>query len=459
MEINPRNLYKDYTKKIIDKDSLIKQLIALIENSRNIHIRIQSIRIIGQLDLSSNDYLIKPSKLYHILENLLISDSNDQIRNEAAILLNKYYKKISLSPMKWALLHDESPECLKTIHASLIEIIGELERSNDEETVSILKNELFSIDDKDFKINIHQYITFGNKKFLTKSKITEILINFFTIVYLRKIFWRLKYRVINSRVVELDFSFKVLTKLPEALKFLKSLKRLTLKYNQILEIPDWIGELTSLEYLNLNINNVPKLPNSFSNLHHLNELLLWKNELETLPEGIGNLTQLRKLNLRLNQIKKLPNTLTNLSNLVELDLHDNRLQILPESITLLKSLEKLNLSWNILHELPDSIQYLSSLKILDIERNELRSIPSSFGNLSSLEVLNLSENQLVELPETIGRLNSLRILNLSRNELKYLPHTLSSLQLLEELYLVDNPLEEIPSTLRKLEDNGLKIFI
>ncbi len=459
MEISPKNLYKDYINNIIDKDFLIEQLSGLIENSRNMQIRILSIRILGQIELNSNMISEKPfNSLFHFLENLLVSDSNELIRNEAAIILNKLFKKRTLLPMKWALIHDESPKCLETIHQSLMEIIQELEDSNKEESYLILKNEVLAIEDKDFKITIQHNLNRKNDSFFLKSNLIKILRNYFTLLFLKKAYWRIKYKVKDALIVELDFSFKVLSKIPDALKFLKFLRKLTLKYNQILNLPEWVGELTSLEHLNLNINNINKLPNSISMLTHLEELSLWKNELEVLPEAIGSLEKLKKLNLRLNQLNHLPHSLGNLIQLKDFDLHDNRLKHIPESISNLGSLEKLNLSWNLLEQLPESIYKLSSLKVLDLGRNELKMISSSIGYLHSLEILNLSENKLVKLPETIGKLASLKILNLSRNELKVLPDTIGSLSSLKELYIVDNKIESISSDLRKLEMNGLQII-
>ena len=455
MEVSPKDLYKDYIDNIIDIESLIEQLSSLIENSRNLNIRIQSVQTFGRLNLTSNNFLIKSQNfLFHLLENLLISDSSEIIRNNAAIILNKIFKTRSLTPMKWALLHDESPLCLETIHKSLMEIINELDKSNNDESYSILINEVNAIQDSDFKISIQNY----KKGQLTKPILIKILINYFTLLYLKKTYWRIKYRLKDARVVELDFSFKVLNKLPSALRFLQALEKLTLKYNQILKLPEWIGELSSLNHLNLNINNIAKLPNSISMLNELEELSLWKNELEKLPDNFGKLTNLKKLNLRLNQLSSLPEIIGNLTNLKQLDMHDNRLSSLPRSIKHLQSLEVLNLSWNLLEELPEEIYSLSSLRVLDLGRNEVKMISSSINRLKSLEILNLSENKLTFLPSTIGNLHSLKILNLSRNHLVSLPSSLFLLPLLEELYLVDNEIEEFPLDVHDLEKRGLKII-
>lgn len=455
MEVSPKDLYKNYIDDVIDMESLIKQLSSLIENSRNTNIRIQSIQTFRRLDLNSHFFLVKYRNiLFHLLENLLISDSSELIRNEAAIVLNKLFKRRSLTPMKWALLHDESPLCLNTIHQSLMEIIEEINKINEQESYSILKSEVYAIQDKEFRIPIQNY----KKEQLIKPILLKILINYFTLLFLKKAYWRIKYQLRNTKVVELDFSFKVLNKLPNALRFLQSLEKLTLKYNQIMKLPEWIGELSSLIYLNLNINNITKLPNSISLLDNLEELSLWKNELEELPENFGNLTRLKKLNLRLNQLATVPEFIGNLTSLKHLDMHDNRLSSLPKSIKYLQSLEILNLSWNSLRALPEEIYDLSSLKVLDLERNELQMVSKSINRLKSLEILNLSENKLSSLPSTIGKLNSLKVLNLSRNNLANLPSSVFSLPVLEELYLVDNKLEEFPVDIHELEKQDLKII-
>ena len=455
MEISPKDLYKDYTNDLIDAESLIEQLSSLIENSKSNQVRIQSIQTFGRLNLKSDNFQVKSQNIvFHLLENLLISDSNELIRNEAATILNQLFTIRSLTPMKWALLYDDSPLCLESVHKSLMEILDELNKANEEDSYSILKSEVSSIRDKEFKITIQT----NEKELLAKPNLIRTLTNYYTFLFLKKVYWRIKYKVKNATIVELDFSFKVLSRLPPALRYLQSLEKLTLKYNQILQLPDWIGELTSLTDLNLNINNITKLPSSISMLGHLEELSLWKNELEELPENICNLTHLKKLNLRLNQLTNLPELIGNLTELKHLDMHDNRLSSLPKSIKHLKSLELLNLSWNLLKELPEEMYDLYSLKVLDLERNELKTISPLINRLKSLEFLNLSDNKLNSLPSTIGNLNSLKSLNLSRNQLVDLPRSILSLPLLEELYLINNEIEEFPLDLQEFEKRGLKII-
>ena len=148
-----------------------------------------------------------------------------------------------------------------------------------------------------------------------------------------------------------------------------------------LDIPESIGNLTSLMSFGLEYNNLSSLPESIGNLTNLVGLLLHHNELTSLPESIGNLT-----------------------NLTGLDVDNNQLTSLPESIGNLTNLTRLLLPVNQLTSLPDNIGNLTNLTDLYLFSNNLTSIPESIGNLSSLELLWLQNNQLTNLPESICNL-------------------------------------------------------
>ena len=443
----------------MDNQSAVQQLITLIENSSKIKYRLESLRILRKISSNYEKYGGKRDFLISFFENLLISDTDEIIRNEAALILCQDYKDKALNPMSWALHHEESQLCLQTIFNSLIKLIEDLTSIKEPIAKLIMVHEIKQISDKDFNIGFEILKSVRGTSDFTLRDLADILINYYAIVYLKKSFWRLKYRIEECKIIELDFIFKGLTKLPSAIKHLTYLKKLILRYNQITELPDWIESLHALESLNLNVNNINKLPTTIGSLSHLTELMLWKNELHDLPDSICSLHSLKYLNLRLNQIKRLPYDLGNLINLIELNLHDNKLNEIPESISSLRSLEKLNLSWNLLESLPSSISNLISLKSLDIERNELVQIPISIGSLTSLEILNLGDNKIEKIPETIGNLKKLRILNISRNRLTSLPKSLDHLENLEELYISENKLDINSNFLQNLKNKGLKIYL
>ncbi len=453
----PSKILEKFRDKRIDKRSALEQLLALIENSSSFKIRLKCIKIVSEIWKLNEKTASLSENIFNVFENLLISDSNEIIRNAAALFLSSNFNDKAYKPMKWALHNDDSQLVLETILNSLVGFLCILKKQDSKSIKPFLLQELQDIVDIDFKIKIQIYIQVSSHKDPITDYIT-ILMNYFALTYLKKVIWRLKYEIEDCRVTQLDFIFKNLASFPEALKNLTSLKKLIFRYNQLTHLPNWIEILNDLEYLNLNVNNINHLPDSFGHLGSLKELYLWKNELSNLPESFSNLSELVILNLRLNNITSLSESFGKLIKLKELNLHDNKLLIIPVSISNLKSLEILNLSWNEITTLPASIGYLPLLKDLDLERNELCELPASMGNLKSLISLNLKDNKLKTIPETFRFLKNLRYLNLSQNELQILPISITSLINLEELYISGNKFTKTPECFEILEDNGVRIF-
>ncbi|MFX1468117.1 MAG: leucine-rich repeat domain-containing protein [Promethearchaeota archaeon] len=452
MEINPSKIYEKYIKNELDKQSATELLLSLAEGSNNANIRVESIKKLGLLGSIGKN-------TYKFLEYLLISDSNEAVRNASALILKKLFLDKALEPMKWALIHEESTFCLKTIHKAVIEIINNLVKNQNHFTELQLLEEVKKIRKKDFRLGFELMCESKDIKAILKSELADILINYFTTLYLEKTYWRLKYKIEKCKITKLDFIFKGLTSIPKLIKNLSSLRVLILRYNQLVFLPNWISSLKSLESLNLNVNNLKCIPESIGDLKTLKELYLWKNELKEIPKSIGKLQNLQILNLRLNQLKNLPNTIGNLLSLRELDLHDNQLKEIPPSIQYLNKLEVLNLSCNFLKTLPRNLNFLNSLRILNLERNEIINLPKNIGDLLSLEILNVSDNKLETIPESIGNLKSLKYLNLSRNNLVTIPTSIESLYSLKELYLGDNEFQETQETLKILRNKGVQICL
>lgn len=132
------------------------------------------------------------------------------------------------------------------------------------------------------------------------------------------------------------------------------------------------------------------IPNSIGKLRRLNYLDLSHNEIERLPISFTQLTLLRVLIVKSNALWELPDDIGKLKNLEELDASNNQLKVLPESFGDLLSLKILGLRHNRLESLPESFGNISKLTVFDLSFNVgLRGLPTSFFNLRSLSYLNI----------------------------------------------------------------------
>ena len=499
MALTPKKIYEDLKKKEIDKLSAADLLIFLIENADTIDTRLESIKTIQKIN-------IKNKKIFSILENLLISDSNEEIRTLAANTLNVLFREKALSPLKWALEHEKSWQFLLTLTSIISEIDNKAAKS-------ILIDKIKKIDNYQFSISLSPFFKSKEIRSFSITKLVELINNYVIINYFEELSKEINYQVENGLVTELNLSFisknvfgwkilKNLNRFINILKYLKklelrdngiatvtksitslnSLKFLDLSHNVINRLPESIGSLKSLEYLYLRYNNLSDIPNSIGSLKFLKILDLKHNKLTTLPKSISKLTSLEVLDLHGNQFNTFPTSLEGLPSLKKLKLGLNNLKRVPEWIKNLRSLKKLGLGgnkslsnfqeWidflpsvvelnlydNDIKELPESIGSLNSLNSLILPNNQLKSLPESFRNLNSLKKLDLSYNNFNCLPEWIGSFSSLEELNLECNNLKTLPESIGSLSSLKILNLILNKdITKLPRSIKALQNKGLQI--
>nr|GMC51315.1 putative disease resistance protein RGA3 [Ipomoea batatas]GME09588.1 putative disease resistance protein RGA3 [Ipomoea batatas] len=116
--------------------------------------------------------------------------------------------------------------------------------------------------------------------------------------------------------------------------------------------PDLFNGLKSVRVLRLHGCVLQELPKEIGNLLHLR-----------LPEGIGNLRQLRYINLSLSKVEELPDTICSLENLQTLDLKEcERFSRLPDKIGDLIQLRHLNIrGTNRLEMMPQGMAKLTQL--------------------------------------------------------------------------------------------------
>jgi Leucine-rich repeat (LRR) protein len=86
-----------------------------------------------------------------------------------------------------------------------------------------------------------------------------------------------------------------------------------------LAIPEWLGELSKLEYLYMG-RSVSKIPKSIDNLSNLKKIDIWESKIKSLPESFGKLSSLVELSIHASNIHHLPQSFGNLTNLLKLEL-------------------------------------------------------------------------------------------------------------------------------------------
>jgi internalin A len=268
---------------------------------------------------------------------------------------------------------------------------------------------------------------------------------------------------------ELDLSGQGMTELPPALRQLRQLKRLKLGYdrkkhrrNYLTALPDWLGQLTNLQSLDLSRNKLADLPEWLGQLTNLQSLNLGHNNFTALPGWMGQLTNLQSLDLSGNHLKLSPDWLTKfisrqsfsvlqkLTNLQSLSLNNANLTRVPEELSQLTNLQSLDLSSNKLTTLPAWLGRLHNLQSLNLSYNDLTNSLEAFSRLTNLQSLYLGGNNLTDLPEGLSQLINLQSLGLSDNNFADLPEGLSELINLQSLDLSDNNFTDLPEGLSEL---------
>lgn len=181
-----------------------------------------------------------------------------------------------------------------------------------------------------------------------------------------------------------------------------------------------------------------------------------------IPDCLGDIQSLTFLDLFLSKYKKLPEFIGKLKNLVILKLSllrlrksDNNLEILKD-LPHLKSLMLLLPSYR---AYPNVVFELTQLKELFIECGKYLVLPIEILKLEQLEVLDVALDIAdIRNLKTLSKMKNLKILTLSMARLKEIPFDLSMLSFLEKLIITSDLNREQRSKIRKLLPNTKVIF-
>ena len=239
--------------------------------------------------------------------------------------------------------------------------------------------------------------------------------------------------------------------LPDWLVELDGLERLVLDDNCLTALPDWLGRHTALRRLSFADNRLTGLPDTLAGLSGLTLLGIGGNDLPAVPEWIGELSGLRHLYLTRCGLREIPAWLPRLSRLDSLHLIDNEITELPDRFTELGALRQLNITGNHLQRLPDALRRLPRLKALWASGNQLDHLPEWIGELTGLTVLDLVGNRLTELPASLSRLRSLVRFGIGANPLGDPPPWIGEFTQLAHLLLYRCDLAHVPDWIKGLK--------
>lgn len=202
---------------------------------------------------------------------------------------------------------------------------------------------------------------------------------------------------------------------------MESLRDLRLAKNQLQgKLTSSIGQLKSLETLDLHNNSITELPEDLKLLRCLRVLNVNHNQLSSLPfEALSELP-LKDLNAQRNKLSGtlIPTSITKLETLLNLDVSSNALVQLSEQTNIeLPSLQTLAVSMNRIQQLP-SVSKWQALLTLSAEDNKIREIPHGFVELRGIKNVDFTGNDISKLDERIGLIESLSTFRIANNPLR-----------------------------------------
>ncbi|KAJ5187347.1 hypothetical protein N7449_010341 [Penicillium cf. viridicatum] len=207
----------------------------------------------------------------------------------------------------------------------------------------------------------------------------------------------------------------------EIIAEIKSLTDLKLANNQLQgELTAVIGRLPNLEFLDLRGNALTKLPDELVGLSSLRTLDVSENKFTSLPFEILCKLPLKTLNAQKNRLEGtlIPASVIKLETLQSLNIANNAVVVFSANDALeIPDLHTLLIGVNRITHLP-CVTSWQSLLTLSAEENKIAELPQGFVALKNLKKADFTGNSLTVLDEKIGLMENLASLQVSNNPLR-----------------------------------------
>ncbi|XVF84592.1 hypothetical protein PTKIN_Ptkin17bG0049600 [Pterospermum kingtungense] len=234
--------------------------------------------------------------------------------------------------------------------------------------------------------------------------------------------------------------------LPRPICNLSQLGSFDASYNNLSgPIPDCLGNISALDFLNLQGNNFSGILPKFAKASKLRTLKVSENRLEgKLPRSLAKCTRLHVLDVGNNKMNDtFPVWLGKLPALMVLILRENRFYGQIKYLNhknVFPALDVLDIASNDFSgELSIDFLQATQLRSLKIRGNNLRGeLPRSLANCTKLEVLDLGNNMVRDtFPFWLGKLPSLKVVILRANRFHGTITDLESEYVFPELRILD----------------------
>ncbi|XP_058791389.1 chaoptin-like [Phymastichus coffea] len=268
---------------------------------------------------------------------------------------------------------------------------------------------------------------------------------------------------VSDTLRSLDLSYNSLEEIPlAALQGLHRLNWLNMHSNHLTTLQgDWGLVSDTLTNGFFGDNSITDIPKSFSTFGSLNWLNLDSNNIEELYENAMP-PNIVTLSLNGNLLKRFPESLANCHGLTWLYLKGNNIRHLELPDFKSDGLEMLDLSENVIESVVYTGPDNKTLRILDLNLsgNRLTELSKNMFARMSIRRIRLSSNGIRQIHHAAfaGLEDSLEYLELENNEIRRLPSAVSSLRRMSYLYLANNAIRELRNESFAAIEGELKVL-